>query len=180
MRRNTQGLEIALRASGTFVDIAIATAMVYHLHKQRRSTSVCPMRRSKKMIHRLIVLTVVTGLWTAIAALIDFVLVAAFPQGLLFCIVELPFSSLYVNSLLANLNARQFLRKTDVELSSIEFYTSRGDTRGPTNSTMLRSMPNGRGAAARGNTAVAIRVDTSHIVDTDYTTQADKAAVPYY
>ncbi|KAJ2986247.1 hypothetical protein NUW54_g9847 [Trametes sanguinea] len=109
---------------------------------------ICPPRRSKKMIHRLIVLTVVTGLWTAIAALVDFVLVAAIPQGLLFCIVELPFSSLYVNSLLANLNARQFLRTTDVELSSIEFYSSQGGTRGPANSTVLRSMSNSRGTSA--------------------------------
>ncbi|KAI9066195.1 hypothetical protein FKP32DRAFT_1674144 [Trametes sanguinea] len=36
--RRVIGLEIALRASGTFVDIAIATAMVYYLHGQRRST----------------------------------------------------------------------------------------------------------------------------------------------
>lgn len=41
--------------------------------------------------------------------------VAAFPKGLQFLAMEFPLSSLYVNALLANLNARRFIRKEDVD-----------------------------------------------------------------
>lgn len=61
-------------------------------------------------MHRLVIMTVNTGLWTAVVGLIELSLVAAFRTGTQFWIAEFPIGSLYVNTLLANLNARQYIR----------------------------------------------------------------------
>lgn len=44
--------------------------------------------------------------------------IAVFPSGSHFCVVDFPISALYVNALLANLNARHFLHRTDLQYSS--------------------------------------------------------------
>ncbi|OSD07676.1 hypothetical protein PYCCODRAFT_1421620 [Trametes coccinea BRFM310] len=153
---------------GPSFDVAFYTphpTMVHFLYQERRSAFFI---KSRRMIHRLIVLTVATGLWTAIAALIDVSLIAAYPHGLQFCIFEFVFGSLYVNSLLANLNARQHVKNADTEFNSIG-----EDTNG--NTLVLRNMSNGRSTAPKGGSSVAIRVDTSHIVDTDYPMDSVKA-----
>lgn len=48
------------------------------------------------------------------------------PSGLEFTALEFPLSGLYVNTLLANLNARQFIRRVDVD--TLEFRTDRRRT----------------------------------------------------
>ncbi|KAJ2990733.1 hypothetical protein NUW54_g8387 [Trametes sanguinea] len=158
-------LELTLRSDTAFIDIAIAAAMIYSLLKQR-STS---FSRSRRLVHRLIILTAVTGLWTAIIALIDLSLMASFPTGLQFSAVEFPLNALYVNALLANLNARKYLRNSDVE-----FNTYGSDTEANAGAMVLQNMSGSRSTAPKGNSAVAIRVDTSHFVDTDYTLDALK------
>ncbi|KAH9846782.1 hypothetical protein C2E23DRAFT_544715 [Lenzites betulinus] len=88
--------------------------MVYLLLQNRRNE----FTRQSRLVYRLIVLTVNTGFWTAVLALIDLVLIAVFPSGSHFCVVDFPISALYVNALLANLNARHFLHRTDMQYSS--------------------------------------------------------------
>ncbi|KAI0644067.1 hypothetical protein C8Q79DRAFT_127871 [Trametes meyenii] len=177
--------ETALRATSAFVDIMIAVAMLYLLVQNRRSE----FSSSKKMIFRLIIMTINTGLWTAVVALVDFSLVrghfvlapsisplgdsdpdssadcfsqiAAFPKGLQFCALEFPLSSLYVNTLLANLNARQFLRRTDGDYNSYGNDTGGG-------SMVLRSVATTRGTTTKHDSSMAIRVDTSDIINVDY------------
>lgn len=116
------------------------------------------------MVMRLILITINTGLWTAVVALIDFSLVrslvkslvtcqslnfsrvlqiAAFPSGLYFCAFEFPLSSLYVNTLLANLNARSYLRQADADAPHVY-----GDESG-TSSMALRNMSASRGTATK-------------------------------
>ncbi|KAI0666403.1 hypothetical protein C8Q78DRAFT_1059322 [Trametes maxima] len=156
--------ETALRATSAFVDIMIAAAMLYLLIQNRRSE----FSSSKKMIFRLIIMTINTGLWTAVVALIDFSLIAAFPKGLQFCAFEFPLSSLYVNTLLANLNARQFLRRTDGDYNSYGNETGGG-------SMVLRSVATTRGTTTKvHDSSMAIRVDTSDIINVDYSLDMSK------
>lgn len=97
------------------------------------------------MIFKLTALTIHTGLWTAVFAIFVLILVRALSQShshsslplkcyrptmqyipyqkeLYYCAVDFPLTSLYLNSLLANLNAREYVRgaKTDVEHSSYQ------------------------------------------------------------
>ncbi|TBU28139.1 hypothetical protein BD311DRAFT_758874 [Dichomitus squalens] len=109
-------LEIAIRSASAFVDILITAAMVYLLSTNRQSH----IRRTSKMVSRLIIMTVNTGVWTAIIALADVALIAAFPNGLQLFAVELPLNPLYLNALLANLNARRFVRQIDRNPLSFE------------------------------------------------------------
>ena len=46
-------------------------------------------------------------------------------SGLQYNAFELPLSSLYINALLANLNARQFLRRTNIEFHTYELESAR-------------------------------------------------------
>ncbi|PIL27184.1 hypothetical protein GSI_10326 [Ganoderma sinense ZZ0214-1] len=109
-------LEIAGRSVGAFVDIMITSAMVYLLAKNRQPD----IRRSNKMIYRLIIMTVNTGMWTAVIALVDVALIAAFTDGLQLFAVDLPLNPIYLNMLLANLNARRLVRNVDGINMSLE------------------------------------------------------------
>ncbi|OSD00553.1 hypothetical protein PYCCODRAFT_1426557 [Trametes coccinea BRFM310] len=116
--RRIIAMEISLRACSAVIDIVIAGVMTYLLYTRRHSNLTASVNlaatTSKRMIHRLIVLTAVTGFWTAIVALIDLVLMGVYTHGLQFGYLEYPLCSLHVNALLANLNARHFVRKGDV------------------------------------------------------------------
>ncbi|KAI0644092.1 hypothetical protein C8Q79DRAFT_974284 [Trametes meyenii] len=148
-------LESSVRASSAFVDIVITVAMLYMLVQNRDSKFL----GSKRMIFRLTILTVNSGLWTAVVAIINLSLILAFPTGLQFLVFEYPLSGLYVNSLLANLNARRFVREGDSNIHSYE-----NETMGTSGMALrLRS-----GNTSKGNSAVTIHVDTSNVVDVDY------------
>lgn len=60
----------------------------------------------------IIMLTISTGLWTALFGIVDMALVIRYATGLQYTVLEWPFSGLYCNALLANLNARAFLART--------------------------------------------------------------------
>ncbi|KAJ7026591.1 hypothetical protein C8F04DRAFT_1125090 [Mycena alexandri] len=95
---------ISLRAAGAATDIVITAAMLYLLSKpEAQFTS------TKRLVFRLLVLSINSGTWTAILAVLDFISILAFPIDFTFCIFELPICSLYLSTLLVNLNARKFL-----------------------------------------------------------------------
>lgn len=50
---------------------------------------------------------------------------SAIKYGLQYSAFELPLSSLYVNALLAHLNARHFLRRTNIEFHTYELESAR-------------------------------------------------------
>ncbi|KAM5543818.1 hypothetical protein V8D89_002435 [Ganoderma adspersum] len=100
------------RAVIAFVDIAIVALMIFSLLKDGYPT----FQNSRKMIFRLIVLTINTGLWTAVFAIVDLVLILPFQNQLYYCAVDFPLTSLYLNSLLANLNARDYVRSAAVDV----------------------------------------------------------------
>ncbi|KAJ2989890.1 hypothetical protein NUW54_g8643 [Trametes sanguinea] len=160
--------EISVRACSALVDIVIAAAMIYLLHTRRRSD----LKVSNRILQRLIVLTGVTGSWTAIVALFEFIMMASYPRTLRYAYLEYPLSSLYVNAFLANLNAREFVRKTDV----IEFATSPGTnvvdfstiSGMVDNSIASRDVSHARSNSSKGdvqNFARTIVVETHHTVN---------------
>lgn len=99
-------ISISCRAISAFVDVVIAVWMTFLLQSKRRHI----FRRSERLIFRLTIMTVNTGLWTAVFAVIDFSLIAWRPTNLVFSVFEYPLGALYANTLLANLNARQYMR----------------------------------------------------------------------
>ncbi|THU91039.1 hypothetical protein K435DRAFT_801536 [Dendrothele bispora CBS 962.96] len=90
-----------------FIDVVIATSMVYFLRK----TKVEALSNTQRIVLRLIIYSVNTGLWTAFLAIA--VAVTTFTNGETFIPIGLyiPISALYCNTLLANLNIRQHVRK---------------------------------------------------------------------
>ncbi|KAJ7216321.1 hypothetical protein GGX14DRAFT_441161 [Mycena pura] len=116
---------ISLRASGAGVDVLIAAAMVYLLLRPRNRHM---FDRTQTLVYRLLVLSVNTGAWTAVLAIFDFVCIWAFPTFFTFTVFELPICSLYLSTLLVNLNARKFLTDVDgtVNLSDISISGNSG------------------------------------------------------
>ncbi|KIP07591.1 hypothetical protein PHLGIDRAFT_413089 [Phlebiopsis gigantea 11061_1 CR5-6] len=109
-------LEVTVRASSALVDIFIAGIMTYLLAKQRQDDLI----RSNKLLFRLILMSISTGAWTAAAAIVDLALVITGPNMMTFVVVEFPLSGLYVNALLANLNARDYLQRSTLSIQAHE------------------------------------------------------------
>nr|VWO95651.1 N/A [Ganoderma boninense] len=109
----TPDLGTSGRAVIAFVDIAIVGLMIFSLLKDGYPT----FQNSRKMIFRLMVLTINTGVWTAIFAIVDLALILPFQNQLYYAAVDFPLTSLYLNSLLANLNAREYVRSAAVDVS---------------------------------------------------------------
>ncbi|KAF8649618.1 hypothetical protein AX16_005707 [Volvariella volvacea WC 439] len=154
-----QALSTSLRAVSCAVDVIIAIAMSYLLAKNGRST----FRNSKKLVFRLIILTINTGIWTAVDALLVLVMLLVYSNNLIFCVFEFPLSGLYVNTLMANLNARRYLKNTgDKEWNS-------GITPNPSSNLPLSNISR-RGDPHHQENTVTIRVETSQAVkgDDDY------------
>ncbi|KAH9918275.1 uncharacterized protein B0H18DRAFT_1031817 [Fomitopsis serialis] len=102
-------LNISLRACSACVDIFIAVTMSYYMIKQ----GVPELSHSQKMYFRLFLMTINTGMWTATIATLDFILMAIYRDDLWYAIFESPLGSFYVGVLLANLNAREFIRGSE-------------------------------------------------------------------
>jgi len=100
-------ISTSLRASMAAVDVFIAIAMAYELSKHRNST----FESSQNLVYRLIFMTINTGMWTAVFALAVLSTQLLLAKTLIFCVFEFPLSSLYVNTLMANLNARRYVRE---------------------------------------------------------------------
>ncbi|KAI1797000.1 hypothetical protein LXA43DRAFT_497930 [Ganoderma leucocontextum] len=115
--RTTTALGTSGRAAVAFVDIGIVVLMIYALLKDGPPQ----FKSSQKMIFKLIVLTINTGLWTAVFAIIVLALLIRYPNDLFYTAIDFPLTSLYLNSLLANLNARESIRGTlDTDYNTFE------------------------------------------------------------
>ncbi|KAI1787191.1 hypothetical protein LXA43DRAFT_720970 [Ganoderma leucocontextum] len=100
------GLGTSGRTVIAFVDVMIVVAMMWTLLKN----GYPKFNSSRRMVFRLLIITVNTGLWTAIFAVIDLALIVPFQDKLYWCAVDFPLTSLYLNALLANLNMREYIR----------------------------------------------------------------------
>jgi hypothetical protein len=165
-------LGISVRACSAVTDIAIGAAMGYLLTRNGPS----PFQRTRRMIYRLLMLTVLTGLWTSIFSLLVLILVAKLPDGLWYCIFEFPLSSLYLSTLLANLNARRFVRgeagiSDGSEIGGISYNinersnaTEQSLALSPTNRNRRYEIKLANSKASK-DTDITIQVDTSTEVD---------------
>ncbi|EJD00231.1 uncharacterized protein FOMMEDRAFT_148494 [Fomitiporia mediterranea MF3/22] len=112
-----QGLIIALNTLITLVDTVIALTLVVLLRRQR---SRC--KATESVVKRLIMYSISTGLITGLWSLIGLAGAIALPTSNLDAFVDLVLPRLYVNCMLASLNARENLRS---ELAS---GSARGNT----------------------------------------------------
>ncbi|KAI0704558.1 hypothetical protein C8Q76DRAFT_177027 [Earliella scabrosa] len=149
-------IEMILRASNALVDVAIMVSMIYLLANYQHSE----FRKTRKMLDRLVIMTVNTGLWTALLALLDLILVIVYPNGIQYCVIEFPLGALYVNAFLANLNARSYIRGEGTGITSVELESGR---------TTGLTFRNGRSHVSKGShsqMAVHVTTDTAVLNET--------------
>lgn len=102
---------VANASNGTAaaVDITIAIMLCVLLAMGRTGFS----GRTDRMLLRLIIVSVNTGIWTALFGLLAVILLVTLPQDLVFSGFYFPLCTLYCNMLLASLNVRRFVSSTD-------------------------------------------------------------------
>ncbi|KAM5543803.1 hypothetical protein V8D89_002420 [Ganoderma adspersum] len=152
-----KALGISGRAVIAFVDIAIVVLMIRALLKD----GFPKFKSSKKMIVNLVILTIHTGLWTAVCAIVVFTLNASSDQ-LYFTIVEFPLTPLYLVSLLANLNVRNYVRggtKPDVEYNSFPLSNS--------SNSALGSRRSGPGSQIAAGFQIQTKTTSGHVAAFD-------------
>jgi len=101
------GLTISGLSLAAAVDVLIAIALTYLLVRKRAITGFAS---SAHILQRLTIFAVNTGIWTATFALLSAILMHALPSNILYVVFAIPLSSLYCNTVLANLNARVYIR----------------------------------------------------------------------
>ncbi|KAF7342200.1 hypothetical protein MVEN_01807900 [Mycena venus] len=119
-------IAISLRAAGAAADIIITAAMIHLLCRPRSQFT-----NTEKMVFRLLILSINSGAWTAVLAILDLISIVAFPTKFTFIIFELPICSLYLSSLLVNLNVRKFI--SDIPQTTIDLSDMSGDIVTPRN-----------------------------------------------
>ncbi|KAJ7499637.1 hypothetical protein FB451DRAFT_1549193 [Mycena latifolia] len=106
-----KGLQFSTRGCTVASDILICVCLLRILAKNGMPV----WQSSRQLLSRLIIVTINSGLWTAIFATISLILALVQPNGFSYCIVELPIGSLYLTSMLSNLNAREYIRGRKTE-----------------------------------------------------------------
>ncbi|KIJ53117.1 hypothetical protein M422DRAFT_242229 [Sphaerobolus stellatus SS14] len=118
-----------------------------------------------RMLFRLTIVIINTGLWTAIFAILDLAMSAGFPGTFLFALFDQPLCSVYMNTFLGNLNARHYIKGKPADWSLFinsdhdpNASSARNINLGPLSS---RSRMDRNFGEVRGD-SLAIRVETHH------------------
>ncbi|EAU89920.2 hypothetical protein CC1G_08402 [Coprinopsis cinerea okayama7 len=103
-----------------FLDVILASAMVYYLHSERKKilVSIGYLVRSTRLVDRVMQYTICTGALTAAAVAISF---SAETGSTIYLAIFTCHTKLYSNSMIALLNARTSLRSIVDETSRINF-----------------------------------------------------------
>ncbi|PIL37556.1 hypothetical protein GSI_01250 [Ganoderma sinense ZZ0214-1] len=88
-------------------DVLISLTLIFLLWQRRISDG---FKSTDKILHRLTVFVINTGVWTALCALFTIITLAAYPNVQIYVSLNFVVCPLYCNTLLANLNARGFIR----------------------------------------------------------------------
>lgn len=88
-------------------DFYIATSLCFFLYRLRNTVN----KHTLSVVKNLMMYTVNTGLATSVVLLACFITYACLPDTLIFIALYFPSTKLYVNALLASLNARDWLAK---------------------------------------------------------------------
>ncbi|TDL19970.1 hypothetical protein BD410DRAFT_899928 [Rickenella mellea] len=98
-------VEIGVNASSAAVDLIIAFGLSILLYVRRTG-----IRSTDRLIGRIIALSVNTGMWTAVFALLTVLLVVLRSKDIVYAITSFPLCALYCNTVMGNLNARTYMR----------------------------------------------------------------------
>ncbi|KAF5374626.1 hypothetical protein D9615_008978 [Tricholomella constricta] len=98
----------AIWVGGACIDILMAMFLSYDLRKRRSGFA-----RTSRLIDRIIVWCVATGLLTSLYAMTMVITFLAMPNNLIWQFFYLAASRFFANTLLASLNARRSIRHTD-------------------------------------------------------------------
>ncbi|PBK79558.1 hypothetical protein ARMGADRAFT_120401 [Armillaria gallica] len=105
-----KGSICVLFAMAATSDFIIAFSMCYYLHKSREASA---FSSTSDMLYGLMRLVVISGLATSTCSLLTLITYLVWQDSLIFLGVDLILPKLYVNSLLAMLNARRDHRATN-------------------------------------------------------------------
>jgi len=150
-------INISCRATAVGVDVAVAICMIYLLNLQTPR-----FKNSKQVIRRLLLVTVGSGAFTAVLAVVALSLVAHYPHTLYFAIFEYTLCSVYFSTLLANLNSRDYVKGEGRINTLSDFTTSTG--RGTTLARAIGS--DGLGNTIQGSD-VFVKIDHDKVTRTD-------------
>jgi hypothetical protein len=148
-------LAIAFDAMAAATDVGIAFAMVYLLLQENTQ-----FKQSHRMVSYLVMMTVNSGLWTAIVALGVVITLVVIPSpSLTFGAIYSCLSPIYCNTVLANLNSRNYLRQSARNASTHSQISHPMDTfaRDQLDLRSQKQSPN----------AISIQVDTARVTDED-------------
>ncbi|KAF5353660.1 hypothetical protein D9758_008629 [Tetrapyrgos nigripes] len=101
---------LAYYAIAACVDVLISAMMIYLLWRRRITDEDVQFNHTSRIIYRLTILSVNSGLWTAVFAIGVLILSVIFDSGLQFSICYFPLAHLYSNCLLANLTTRNYIK----------------------------------------------------------------------
>ncbi|KAK0200706.1 hypothetical protein DFS33DRAFT_1354270 [Desarmillaria ectypa] len=112
---------IALFSTSTAVDFIVSIAMCYYLNRSR-TASIFP--NTIAMLVALMRLILISGLVTSVCSTAVLITFLIWPHTLIFIGIDFMLPRLFINSLLAMLNARKELRK----IPSSQFLKPKGDS----------------------------------------------------
>ncbi|KAJ3737670.1 hypothetical protein DFJ43DRAFT_1045732 [Lentinula guzmanii] len=102
------------------VDLALSLTITVILYQLRHS-ELSQYSSTSSALKKLIIISINNGIWTALFAILDLILYVAYPTTTLYLIFDFTMCSLYTNTLLANLNARDYVASclaTEVMMSN--------------------------------------------------------------
>ncbi|KAF8890487.1 hypothetical protein BD779DRAFT_1518109 [Infundibulicybe gibba] len=130
-------------AVGAAVDILLSAGLCFLLWKsymkENSSISVIQFKTNSTM-HRLILFSINTGIWTALVTIVDITTAVVYPSKFIYVGFYFVRAPIYCNNLLANLNARFYLKgggESMVIHSMGIASTSVGQVRSPLPNTIL-------------------------------------------
>lgn len=99
--------------SAVFADVFIAATLCFFLSTRRTG-----FKSTDNLVNTMMVYSINTGLLTSVCAMACFITYAIWPQDFVFIGIYFTLSKLYLNSLLATLNARTLMREHDHGIST--------------------------------------------------------------
>ncbi|KAG9312723.1 hypothetical protein JVU11DRAFT_7150 [Chiua virens] len=98
-----------VQSTATVIDMSITSGLIVLLWRSRGDAQF----RMRTVIHRLLILSLSTGVWTSLFSILTVVTMLAFPNTLIYVGLYFPLCPLYCNTVLVNLNARQVIEKLE-------------------------------------------------------------------
>ncbi|KAJ8519021.1 hypothetical protein ONZ45_g3982 [Pleurotus djamor] len=153
-----------LSISGLFVaaaiDVIIAVVLTYSLMQERQSL----FQRSTRLVDRIILMTVSTGVLTSILANVAGILLVCLPNSMLYLGLYICLARVYANSFYASLNARNMLRGTEDVIGSFRFASRSAAQNGTTKTVEFAGRAGFRASARKGTDAAFLMKIGSGVV----------------